>query len=69
MPSGYDEFSKRAFPDYAGGTPESRALRDLLRAAMEAEGFAVYPAEWWHFDYKDWRQYRIMDLPFEAIGK
>ncbi len=69
MPSGYDEFSKRAFPDYAGGTPESRALRDLLRAAMEAEGFAVYPAEWWHFDYKNWRQYRIMDLPFEAIGK
>ncbi len=69
MPSGYDEFSKRAFPDYAGGTPESRALRDLLRAAMEAEGFAVYPAEWWHFDYKDWRQYRIMDVPFEAIGK
>jgi len=42
---------------------------DLLRAAMEAEGFAVYPAEWWHFDYKNWRQYRIMDVPFEAIGK
>jgi zinc D-Ala-D-Ala dipeptidase len=68
MPSGYDEFSKRAFPDYAGGTPESRAHRDLLRAAMEAEGFTVYPAEWWHFDYNDWRQYRIMDVPFEAIG-
>src|SRR5205809_1078748 len=61
MPSGYDEFSERAFPTYSGGTPESRALRDLLRAAMEAEGFTVYPAEWWHFDYQDWRQYRIMD--------
>jgi D-alanyl-D-alanine dipeptidase len=69
MPSGYDEFSKRAFPDYAGGTAESRALRDLLRSAMEAEGFTVYQAEWWHFDYKDWRQYRIMDEPFEAMGK
>ena len=69
MPSGYDEFSKRAFPDYAGGTPESRALRDLLRTAMEAEGFTVYQAEWWHFDYKDWRQYHIMDVPFEKIGK
>jgi len=69
MPSGYDEFSERAFPTYAGGTSESRALRDLLRAAMEAEGFTVYPAEWWHFDYKDWRQYRIMDIPFEKIGR
>jgi D-alanyl-D-alanine dipeptidase len=69
MPSGYDEFSERAFPNYAGGTPASRAMRDLLRAAMEAEGFTVYPAEWWHFDYKDWQQYRILDVPFERIGQ
>jgi len=67
MPSGYDEFSERAFPTYAGGTAESRRLRDLLRAAMEAEGFTVYQAEWWHFDYKDWKQYRIQNVPFEAI--
>ena len=69
MPSGYDEFSERAFPNYAGGTAESRALRDLLRTAMEAEGFTVYQAEWWHFDYNEWRQYRIMDIPFEAIQR
>lgn len=67
MPSGYDEFSERAFPTYAGGTAESRRSRDLLRAAMEAEGFTVYPAEWWHFDYKDWKIYRIQNIPFEAI--
>ena len=36
MPSPYDEFSERAHPAYAGGTPEARARRDLLRAAMEA---------------------------------
>ena len=46
MPSAYDEFSERAFPTYTGGSLESRALRDLLRHAMEAEGFTVYPAEW-----------------------
>jgi D-alanyl-D-alanine dipeptidase len=67
MPSAYDEFSERAFPAYTGGTAESRRLRDLLREAMEAEGFTVYPAEWWHFDFKDWTQYRIMDVPFEAM--
>ena len=69
MPSGYDEFSERAFPTYKGGTPESTALRDLLRETMEGEGFTVYPAEWWHFDYKDWTQYRVLNVPFEAIGR
>jgi D-alanyl-D-alanine dipeptidase len=68
MPSGYDDFSARAHPDYPGGTPESRARRDLLRAAMEAEGFTVYEFEWWHFDYRDWRLYPILDLPFERLG-
>jgi zinc D-Ala-D-Ala dipeptidase len=67
MPSAYDEFSERAFPTYTGGTVESRAARDLLRQAMEAQGFTVYRAEWWHFDYNDWRKYRILNLPFESL--
>lgn len=67
MPSLYDEMTERAYPDYAGGPPEARRLRDLLRWAMEAEGFSVYESEWWHFDYKDWRHYRIGNLPFERI--
>ena len=69
MPSAYDEFSDRAFPFYQGGSPESRALRDLLRQAMETQGFTVYKAEWWHFDYKDWPQYRILNIPFERIDQ
>ncbi|HVY72253.1 MAG TPA: M15 family metallopeptidase [Verrucomicrobiae bacterium] len=68
MPSTYDEFSERAYPAYTGGTAEQRAMRDLLRSAMEAEGFTVYPAEWWHFDYNDWRSYRIQDIPFERLA-
>ena len=51
MPSRYDEFSDRAHPDYRGGTSRQRWLRDLLRREMEAQGFTVYPQEWWHFDY------------------
>jgi len=68
MPSGYDEFSDRAYPNYAGGSERQRELRDLLRAAMEAEGFTVYEFEWWHFDYKDWREYPILDIPFEQFS-
>lgn len=64
MPSSYDEMSESAHSDYAGGTATQRANRELLRKAMEAEGFTVYPTEWWHFDYKDWRRYPIMNVPF-----
>jgi D-alanyl-D-alanine dipeptidase len=68
MPSPYDDMSERAAPDFDGGTAEQRARRDLLRAALEAEGFTVEPNEWWHFNYRDWREYPILDVPFSAIG-
>lgn len=68
MPSGYDEFNERASPDYRGGTAEERANRDLLRRAMEAEGFSVNASEWWHFDFWDWESYTIYDIPFSQIG-
>lgn len=68
MPSPYDDFSERAHINYAGGSPEARRLRDLLRAAMEAEGFTVYEPEWWHYDYKDWREYPILNIDFAEIA-
>jgi zinc D-Ala-D-Ala dipeptidase len=68
MPSLYDEMTERAYPAYAGGTPAARRNRDLLRRTMEAAGFTVYPSEWWHFDYKDWRRYRIGNQDFEQLA-
>lgn len=68
MPSGYDEFSDRAYPDYPGGTSRRRWLRALLRKAMEQRGFTVNDDEWWHFDYRDWQQYPVMNLSFEQLG-
>ena len=67
MPSEYDEMTVRASPSYRGGARKARRLRDLLRRAMEAEGFTVYEHEWWHFDYKDWRRYPVLDLPFSEL--
>jgi D-alanyl-D-alanine dipeptidase len=69
MPSGYDEFTDRASPDYAGGTEEGTRNRDMLRQLMEANDFLVNPNEWWHFDCKGWEKYAIYDLSFEEIGK
>ncbi len=67
MVGGYDEFSDRSYPDYPGGTSLQRWDRTVLRGGMEAEGFTVYDAEWWHFDYKDWREYPILNIPFEQL--
>jgi D-alanyl-D-alanine dipeptidase len=67
MTSAYDEMSERSHPDYTGGTADERADRELLRHAMESEGFTVYEFEWWHFDYKDWQRYRIQNVPFEKL--
>jgi D-alanyl-D-alanine dipeptidase len=65
----YDEITDRSYPNYPGGTDSQRWHRELLRDAMESEGFTVYEAEWWHFDYQDWRRYRIGNMRFEDIAQ
>ncbi len=69
MPSEYDEMTERAHINYACARPEAKVLRDKLREAMEAEGFTVYEPEWWHYDYKDWKEYAIGNVKFADIGK
>jgi D-alanyl-D-alanine dipeptidase len=68
MVSTYDEITDRAYPDYPGGTSLQRWHRELLRDAMESEGYTVYEAEWWHYDYKDWQKYPIGNVPFDGIA-
>ena len=68
MTGGYDEMTDRSYPLYPGGTSSQRWHRDVLRHAMEAQGFSVYDAEWWHFDYKDWRSYPIGNITFEQLA-
>jgi D-alanyl-D-alanine dipeptidase len=68
MPSTYDESSSRAYANYPGGTALQRYHRALLRRVMEHEGFSVNPREWWHFDFKDWKSYPILNVPFERVS-
>jgi zinc D-Ala-D-Ala dipeptidase len=69
MPSGYDEMTSHAYANYPGGTAEERAHRAVLREAMVKQGFEVNPTEWWHFDYKNWKQYPILNVKFEDLGR
>ncbi|MBP0459368.1 M15 family metallopeptidase [Streptomyces montanisoli] len=47
------EESAGACYTHAAVTPEARARRDLLCAALEAAGLVNYPTEWWHWSYGD----------------
>ena len=67
MPSEYDEMTERSHINYECATPETKRLREILRAAMTEEGFVVYDPEWWHYDYKDWKEYPITNLKFSQI--
>ena len=67
MAGRYDEPSSRSSPLYLGGSSLQRWRRDLLKQAMEAEGYDVYTNEWWHFDYGEWRQYPVMNFEFGEI--
>jgi zinc D-Ala-D-Ala dipeptidase len=69
MPSDFDDFTEKASPDYKDGTQLQTKNRELLRKLMEAEGFTVNANEWWHFDYKDWKDYAIYDLSFDNLSK
>lgn len=67
MISGFDELSFRTFSKYQGGIELARFERDLLRLIMEKEGFHGVDHEWWHFDYKDFKQYRLLNTSFSEI--
>jgi len=69
MTGRYDEMSKRSYSDYIGGTSRQRYDRGVLHAAMEKEGFQVLNEEWWHFDYKDWADYAIGNVPFDQLAR
>lgn len=67
MPTEFDDFSPKAHPDYADLPDTVLANRKFLFGIMEHFGFTHYPTEWWHFDYKGWENYKLMDLSFDDL--
>ncbi len=67
MPTAFDEFSPKAAPDYMNLPDSVKANRDFLIQVMGRYGFSVYPSEWWHFDYKGWKEFPLMDLSFDQL--
>ncbi len=67
MPTGYDDFSKKAHRDYAGATDEQKRGRKILEEAMKARGFSGLSTEWWHFDAEGWRAFPVTNVSLESL--
>ncbi|HEY9486772.1 MAG TPA: M15 family metallopeptidase, partial [Chryseosolibacter sp.] len=67
MPTGYDAFTKQAWPSTPIADPETRKNREVLISAMEKHGFRVNSSEWWHFDFQGWKKYEVLDIDFERL--
>ncbi|MFF2654933.1 M15 family metallopeptidase [Streptomyces sp. NPDC058045] len=52
MGTGFDCFDTLSHTDDPRITGTQRAHRDLLRGALERQGFVNLPEEWWHFTLK-----------------
>jgi D-alanyl-D-alanine dipeptidase len=61
MGTEYDNFTEKAHYDYEDLPEPVKDNRKLLHDIMVKFGFIPLETEWWHFDYKDWRNYSIID--------
>lgn len=67
MPTVFDDFTTKAGHAYQDLFLSIRANRALLRSVMEKHGFQVLESEWWHYDFRDWKKYDLMDIPFTEL--
>lgn len=69
MPTAWDTAAKESWADAPVSDPVVAENREMLISIMEKNGFKVYTAEWWHFDFVGWQKFDVMDIDFEELGK
>jgi D-alanyl-D-alanine dipeptidase len=67
MPTKFDDFTEKAGYSFQDLPADALANRALLAGIMSHFGFIPYPSEWWHFDFKGWERFGLMDLSFEEL--
>jgi len=67
MPTPYDDFTMRARQDFNDLPADALVNRSILREVMTRYGFDPLPSEWWHFDFKGWERFELMDVPLEKL--
>lgn len=69
MPTAIDYFGKEASPNYEHLPHELKYNRDLLIRIMKRYGFEVLSSEWWHFDFRGWNRFSLLDLSFSELKR
>jgi D-alanyl-D-alanine dipeptidase len=67
MPTPYDDFTPRAAHAFEDLPEDVRANRALLREVMTKHGFEPLPSEWWHYDFRGWERFELMDVGLEEL--
>lgn len=67
MPTPYDDFSVKAHQDFMNLPVNILNNRELLKSLMIKNGFEPLSSEWWHFDFKGWNKFELIDISFEEI--
>jgi D-alanyl-D-alanine dipeptidase len=67
MPTPFDDFTERAHRDAADVPADAAHNAKLLEKIMLKHDFLPYPFEWWHFDFRDWKQHPSLDVPLEKL--
>lgn len=63
MPTGYDDFTEKASHEYMDLPEQAISNRAVLLEVMTRHGFQPIKSEWWHYDFRGWDQFDILDEP------
>jgi D-alanyl-D-alanine dipeptidase len=69
MPTPYDDFTPRAAHAFMDLPEDALKNRALLRDVMTRHGFEPLASEWWHYDFRGWEKFELLDLPFEQLTR
>jgi D-alanyl-D-alanine dipeptidase len=69
MPTPYDDFSERAHRFSNKWSEEERRNSLKLEAVMKRNGFAPFPFEWWHYDFRDGEKYPPLNISFDELAR
>lgn len=65
MGTPYDDFTQKAHSSYKNLPSDIYNNRMILQKAMKKFGFVPIESEWWHFDFKGWSKFSILDEPIK----
>ncbi|HSP87341.1 MAG TPA: M15 family metallopeptidase [Ignavibacteriaceae bacterium] len=68
MPTAYDDFTEKAASNFNDFPKKIIENREKLKKIMSDNGFKVFYSEWWHYDFKGWENYELVDISFEELS-